>query len=76
MISFIVSLMSWNIKGPDELAKFQRNIRKSVGPRGQENENMKRKVLRTWERLVSLVNPVLKERLMAPTKRIEEGERP
>jgi len=66
----------YEIEGPDELAKFQRNIRKSVGPRGQENENMKRKVLRTWGRLVSLVNPVLKERLMAMTKRIEEGERP
>jgi hypothetical protein len=26
----------YEIKGPDELAKFQRNIRKNVGPRGQE----------------------------------------
>jgi len=26
----------YEIKGPDELVKFQRNIRKNVGPRGQE----------------------------------------
>jgi len=45
-------------------------------PDAQESENMKRKVLRTWGRPVSLVNPVLKERLMALTKRIEEGKRP
>jgi len=26
----------YEIKGPDELAKFQRNTQVSVGPRGQE----------------------------------------
>ena len=27
----------YEIKGPDELVKFQRNIRKNIGPKGQEN---------------------------------------
>jgi len=28
----------YEIKGPDELVKSERNIRKNVGPRGQENK--------------------------------------
>ena len=28
----------YEIKGPDELVKFKRNTRMSVGPRGQEND--------------------------------------